>query len=167
MQASEMTLQYVASLLGVGGAKVSTTNPMPSVAIPAAPTVPANSALAGTTLPAAGAYQAWSAGVAIPAGATWAGIQLTYTRGAALGQPRLVVGVSSDAGSTYQQVQSSDGTFSGLLGPASASASAYSFRVLVRVAGLPSGSLIAVACAESGVVATPGAMGANAAVTFQ
>lgn len=115
------------------------------------------------TLPAAGAYEAIpldAAMVAIPTNSRRAMIYISYTRGAAGGQAAHKLYISN--GSEVAQVLSVDGTFGGVNGAPSASASAIWYAIPLDLIG--GETKIGIASAEVGVTGTPGSY--YATVTF-
>lgn len=116
-----------------------------------------------TTLPAAGAYESApldAAMIAIPAGSRRAMIYISYTRGAASGQAAHKIYISN--GTEVAQCLSIDGTYNGMPGAASVSASAILYSIPVDL--IAGETKIGMASAEIGVTATPGTYFAT--VTF-
>jgi hypothetical protein len=115
------------------------------------------------TLPAAGAFEAdptTGSMVAIPAGSRSATIYGTYTRGAAGGQASHKVFVTG--GATSAQALGPDGSYNGLNGRASTSASAIGYSFHIDLTG--GETKLGIASAEVGVTGTPGTFAST--VTF-
>lgn len=118
---------------------------------------------ASAALPAAGAYEAvpaQGAMVAVPPGSRRATIRVKYTRGAAGGQAAHKVYVSD--GTNPMQAMAPDGTYAGIYGAPSTSASAIYYAISIDLIG--GETSISQAGAEVGVTGTPGTV--ETAVTF-
>jgi hypothetical protein len=125
--------------------------------------VPAVALKAVATLAGAGAYDADPAVgdcVAIPAGVLKATIMISYTRAAANGQAAHKVFLSD--GTSVGQALSPDGSYNGVVGRLSTSASAIVYTISVDVSG--GSTKLGIASAEVGVTGSPGSVVSS--VTF-
>lgn len=115
-------------------------------------------------LPASGAYESdpvVTDMVTVPAGARATQIYISYTRGTTSGQAAHKIFTTD--GTNVCQVMAPDGTYSGVSGRASTSASAIGYSISVAV---PGGDVrIGIASAEVGATGTPGSYSAQ--VTFE
>ena len=133
-------------------------------AIPTKGTRTATAALTGSaSLPAAGAFEVdptTGAMVTIPTTAKRATIYISYTRGAANGAAAHKIFVSD--GTKVSQVLHPDGSYNGLNGRVSTSASAIQYAISVDLEG--GETKIGIASAEVGVAGTPGSYSSE--ITF-